>query len=192
MIMRAVTLFLLLLVLAGCGTTPRGTAADGLQGGTAAPQPQTTHGPPQAEPEATATASTASPTYGDEGDWRDAEGLPPPPRAIVRLRGPEHCDWHLATLLEIDWRALGFDIPAPSGGYVDDLSSIPMDGRGTAEPGVDATGESRDLDTVPDHAIDTGLTEDGARLWAAPDGRLIWLQYDDRVEQWPVLLAGCM
>lgn len=147
------------------------------------------------------TESTPTPTFttqaisGAERDWRDDQGRPAPDQAIIRYAGPEHCDWQRATFMEIYWATLGLDIPSRMGAYVDDLGFILIDDVQpvpTAAPGVDATGESVIIDAVPPEAIDTGFSEDGVRLWVAPDGDLIWLQYEGRVEQWPVLLAGCM
>lgn len=134
-------------------------------------------------------------TYGSEGDWRDQAGDAPPPRSIVRVAGPEHCGWAGATFLEVDWSALGLDVPAGGGGYVDDLGQILLDGpapMASAQPPDTASAQSLTLEDVPAGAIDSGYSEDGVRLWAARDGAVIWLEFVDRVEQWPRLLVGCM
>lgn len=206
----------LVLVLAGCGTptTQAPIAFDSSEPTVAEPPAyssrlatpsQSVVPPGHSEVEVTITASpdvlpmstpteSSGATYGDEGGWTDATGDPAPPRAIVRVDGPEHCGWEEATFLEIEWGTLGLDVPQASGPYVDDLSEILMDvppPQPTVAPPAEAAADSLTLERMPDEAIDTGYTDDGVRLWAAPDGSAIWLEFDDRVEQWPELLIGC-
>ncbi|MGI9018701.1 MAG: hypothetical protein ACR2HR_16620 [Euzebya sp.] len=110
------------------------------------------------------------------------------PDGVARSRDtgqlPPGTELH-TTFLEVEWDRLGIDIPAPPDAYIDNTESFP------SSQNLEFSGPSAILDAVPDVAVDTGLTEDGVRLWVAQDGALIWFQHPDRVEQWPVLRSGC-
>ena len=47
---------------------------------------------------------------------------------------------------------------------------------------------------LPPDAVATGLRTSGARIWIVPEkvDDAAYLEFDDHVERWPALLAGCM
>ena len=105
--------------------------------------------------------------------WNDADGEPVPTTVLEAWQGPEHCSWQSMTFLEMGDAVY---VRAPQPGLSDHFAE-PYDEHAA----------------LPDTAVDTGYTRDGARLWISADERRAYVGTRDDVELWPrtVKPLGC-
>jgi hypothetical protein len=98
--------------------------------------------------------------------WTDADGVPVPTTSVASWRGPEHCDWQQATVVELRRASYWRNPPA-------ELRDL-LDGRYRASA------------RLPADAEDTGYRREGQHLWLAADGSAAYVgTRRGDVEVWP-------
>lgn len=107
-------------------------------------------------------------------------GQPLPVTVAHIIRGPEHCGWHDALLLNLGWplgTASTSTLDARQ--YVRDPDGSLPDARLQERF---ATGRQ-----VPEGSVDTGYRVGEVELWLGPDegDEAVFLRFPDRVERWP-------
>jgi hypothetical protein len=107
--------------------------------------------------------------------WLDAGGDLVRTDRIFSRPGPGHCGWEGVTFLY-----LGDEL------YLRDADGVFADKTDRA---------FREVDTLPADAVDTGLHTAKMRLFTVPDGRIVYIRYEDgTIERWgrAVEQVGCM